>query len=139
MVDDAQRSFLAANRRAALVTIKRDGRPQTSNVLYGFDGTTVRISLTADRAKTRNATRDPRVAVHVIAENFGQWLAAEGDAELTPVAAATDDATVDALVELYRSLAGEHPDWAEFREVQVQERRQVLSFVVTHAYGQVPR
>src|SRR4051794_31031883 len=59
--------FLAAARQGVLVTIKRDGRPQSSNVVYGYDAGTgrVRVSVTADRAKTRNATRDARVAVHV--------------------------------------------------------------------------
>jgi hypothetical protein len=65
-------------------------------------------------------------------------VVAEGDAELTPVAADPGDATVEGLIDLYRSLSGEHPDWDDFRSAMIRERRQLLSFAVTHAYGQVP-
>jgi PPOX class probable F420-dependent enzyme len=132
--------FLAGHSRGVVVTIKRDGRPQLSNVVYGFDpaGARVRVSVTADRAKTRNAARDPRVSMHVSSPDFWSYVVVEGDAELTPVAADPADATVEELVDLYRSLSGEHPDWDDFRSAMIRERRQLLSFAVTHAYGQVP-
>jgi len=129
--------FLAAHHQGILITLKRDGRPQSSNVVYGYANGRARVSLTADRAKTRNAARDPRVSMHV-SPDFGSYVVAEGTAVLTAVAAAPDDAVVEELVDLYRSLAGEHPDWADFRAAMVAERRQVLSFEVTHAYGMVP-
>lgn len=131
--------FLAVHHQGVLVTLKRDGRPQSSNVVYGFDVGTerVRVSLTADRAKTRNAARDPRVALHVSSKDFWSYVVAEGEAELTEVAADPNDATVADLIDLYRSLSGEHPDWEDFRAAMIRERRQVLSFAVTHAYGQV--
>lgn len=131
--------FLAGNHRGVLVTLKRDGRPQLSNVVYGFDAGAgrVRVSVTADRAKTANAARDPRVGLHVSSADFWSYVVAEGAAELTAVAADPADATVDELVDLYRSLSGEHPDWDDFRSAMVRERRLILSFAVTHAYGQV--
>ena len=131
---DRYLDFLAANHQGVLITLKRDGRPQSSNVVYGCADGRVRVSLTADRAKTRNAARDPRVSLHV-SPDFGSYVVAEGSAVLTPVAAAPDDAVVEELVDLYRSLAGEHPDWADFRAAMVREQRQVLSFEVTHTYG----
>ena len=134
---DQYLEFLAANHQGVLITLKRDGRPQSSNVVYQCADGRVRVSLTADRAKTRNAARDPRVSLHVT-PNFGSYVVGEGSAALTPVAAAPNDAVVEELVDLYRSLAGEHPDWADFRAAMVSERRQVLSFQVTHAYGMVP-
>jgi PPOX class probable F420-dependent enzyme len=136
----SQLEFLAAHRNGVLVTLKRDGRPQLSNIVYRYDAEAgrVQISVTADRAKTRNATRDPRVSLHVSAKDFWSWLVVEGEAALTDVATAPDDATVAALVELYRGLSGEHPDWDEYRAAMIAERRQVLSFAVTHAYGQLP-
>ncbi len=132
--------FLAAHRNGVLVTLKRDGRPQLSNILYRYDGAAgrVQISVTADRAKTRNAVRDPRVSLQVSASDFWSWVVAEGDAELTEVAATPHDPTVEALVEMYRALSGEHPDWEDYRAAMVAERRQVLSFAITHAYGQLP-
>jgi PPOX class probable F420-dependent enzyme len=132
--------YLGNSRNGVLVTLKRDGRPQLSNVVYGFDAAAglVRVSVTADRAKTRNAARDPRVSLHVTATDFWSYVVAEGDAALTGVAADPADSVVAELADLYRSLSGEHPDWDDFRAAMVRERRQVLSFVVTHAYGQVP-
>lgn len=132
--------FLGGNRNGVLVTIKRDGRPQLSNIVYGYDpgAGRVRVSVTADRAKTRNAARDPRVGMHVSSQDFWSYVVVEGEAELTAVAMDPTDPLVDDLVELYRSLSGEHPDWDDYRSAMVRERRQVLSFVVTHAYGQLP-
>lgn len=133
-------NLLAEHRKGVIVTLKRDGRAQLSNVIYAFDpaDNRVRVSVTADRAKTRNAARDPRVSLHVSTPDFWSWVVAEGQAELTPVAVDPDDATVEELVALYRALSGEHPDWTDYRAAMVRERRQVLSFTVTHSYGQLP-
>ena len=122
-----------------LATIKRDGRPQLSNVGYAFDaaGPLIRVSVTADRAKTRNLVTDPRVSLHVTSPDFWSWVVVEGTAELTPPAAAPDDATADELVEYYRSISGEHPDWAEYRAAMVAERRLVVRLRPEHTYGQL--
>ena len=87
-------TFVAGSRNGVLVTLKRDGRPQLSNISYaaGDDGV-VRISITDSRAKTRNLRRDPRASLHVTSEDFWQYVVIEGSAELTPVAAAPDDPT----------------------------------------------
>ncbi len=131
--------FLAEHRKGVLVTLKRDGRPQLSNVLYAFDAdrNRVSVSVTADRAKTRNAARDPRVSLHVSSPDFWAYAVADGEAVLGEPARDPDDAAADALVELYRALAGEHDTWQTFREVQVLEQRLVLSIDVQHAYGMV--
>ncbi|GAA1691675.1 PPOX class F420-dependent oxidoreductase [Kribbella yunnanensis] len=118
-----------------LVTLKRDGRPQLSNITYVYDGERIRISLTDDRAKTKNLRRDPRASVY-INENGGRgYIVLEGKAELTPVAADPHDATVDALVDYYRKGSGEHPDWDEYRTVMVQDKRLLFSMTVEHSYG----
>ncbi|MFK4086353.1 PPOX class F420-dependent oxidoreductase [Kribbella sp. NPDC020789] len=118
-----------------LVTLKRDGRPQLSNITYVYDGEQIRISLTDDRAKTRNLRRDPRASVY-INENGGRgYLVLEGKAELSPVAADPNDAVVDALVDYYRKGSGEHPDWDEYRTVMVRDKRLLFSMTVEHAYG----
>lgn len=139
-VSPAHLTFLVTHRNGVLVTLKRDGRPQLSNIVYNADVASglIRISLTADRAKTKNAVRDARVSLHVSAPDFWSWVVVEGDAELTPVATDPHDATVEALIDLYRTLAGEHPDWDEYRAAMVREKRQILSFTGTHAYGQLP-
>lgn len=139
-VTDKHLEFLAAHRNGVLVTLKRDGRPQLSNIIYCYDAGAgrVEISVTADRAKTRNAERDPRVSLHASAKDFWSWLVVEGEASLSPVATEPTDPTVEALVQLYRALSGEHPNWDEYCAAMVAERRQVLSFPVDHAYGQLP-
>ncbi|MFC5181293.1 PPOX class F420-dependent oxidoreductase [Actinomadura harenae] len=132
------RRLLAESRLGALVTIKRDGRPQLSNIIYHYDRDRdlVRISVTDDRAKTRNLRRDPRASLHVSSKDGWSWTVAEGVAELTDVAAGERDATVEELVDLYRSIRGEHPDWDEYRRVMVEERRLVVRLPVERVYGQ---
>jgi PPOX class probable F420-dependent enzyme len=131
--------FVAGRRWGVLATIKRDGRPQLSNVGYTFDaaGPLIRVSVTADRAKTRNLAADPRAGLHVTSPDFWSWVVVEGSAELTPPAAEPDDATVEELVEYYRGISGEHPDWAEYRAAMVAERRLVVRLRPEHAYGQL--
>ncbi|TDO69322.1 PPOX class probable F420-dependent enzyme [Kribbella sp. VKM Ac-2571] len=118
-----------------LVTIKRDGRPQLSNITYVFDGERVRISLTDGRAKTKNLRRDPRASLYVNGPNGRSYLVLEGKAELSPVAAEPYDAVVEDLVDYYRTASGEHPDWDEYRAVMVQDKRLMFSMTVDHAYG----
>ncbi|MGH9084078.1 MAG: PPOX class F420-dependent oxidoreductase [Acidimicrobiales bacterium] len=132
--------FARTHRRGVLVTLKRDGRPQLSNIAYalGSDGV-VRISITEDRAKTKNLRRDPRASLHVTRDDFYAYVVLEGEAELSPVASAPDDATVDELVEQYKVIAGDHDDWDAFRAAMVADRRLVARLRPTHAYGMLPR
>ena len=129
--------LVADNRWGVFVTLKRDGTPQLSNVSYGWDAerNAVRVSVTDDRAKTRNLLRDPRASLHVTSADFRKWTVVEGRAELTPVATDPDDAAVRELVDLYRSLAGEHPDWDDFRAAMIRDRRRVVTLTVSHVYG----
>jgi PPOX class probable F420-dependent enzyme len=129
-------AFARARHQGVLVTLKRDGRPQLSNIAYALDDAGVaRVSVTADRAKTANLRRDPRAALHVTREDFWGYVVLEGTAELSAVAAEPDDATVEELVALYRAVRGEHPDWDDFRRAMVAERRLVVRLPVDHAYG----
>ena len=130
-------AFAAERQKGTLVTIRRDGRPQVSNVLYVTDGDTVAMSVTVDRAKTRNLARDPRACLHVTDESFWRFVVLDGTVTLSPPASAPDDSTADALVSYYRSLSGEHPDWDEYRAAMVEEQRLLATLHVTSAYGQV--
>ena len=141
MSDDPRMlAFVAEHRWGVLATLKSDGRPQLSNVGYFFDPESqlIRVSVTADRAKTRNLGRDPRVTLHVASKDFWTWVAVEGTADLTPEAADPNDATVDELVAYYRGINGEHPDWDEYRAAMVTDRRLVVRFRPEHTYGQLP-
>jgi PPOX class probable F420-dependent enzyme len=136
---DQALEFARSRHQGVLVTVKRDGRPQLSNIAYvaGEDGV-VSISVTDGRAKTANLRRDGRASLYVTREDFYAYAVLEGDAELTPVAAAPDDATVDALVEYYRRVAGEHSDWDDYRRAMVTDRRLLVRLRPTHAYGMLP-
>ncbi len=138
--DPRMLAFVAENRWGVLATLRRNGRPQLSNVGYAYDTDAgiIRISVTADRAKTRNLAADPRATLHVASKDFWTWVAVEGTAELTPVAADPGDATVDELVTYYRGTAGEHENWTAYRAAMVSERRLVVRLRPEHTYGQLP-
>lgn len=110
--DDKLLAVISGNSIGVLATIKHDGRPQLSNVQYHFDPRKllIQVSIAEPRAKTRNLRRDPRASILVDADDGWSYAVAEGTAQLTPPAAAPDDDTVEALIALYRNIAGEHPD-----------------------------
>jgi PPOX class probable F420-dependent enzyme len=140
MDNAALHALLADGHSGVLVTLKRDGRPQLSNVSHTYDpeAKLLRVSITADRAKSKNLVRDPRASYHVSSKDFWTWAVAEGDAQLTPIAADPHDATVEELIEVYRAISGgEHPDWDEYRAAMVRDQRRVVRLTVTHVYGQV--
>ena len=124
---------------STLITLRRDGRPQSSIVSHAFDPVvrTLRISVTEGRAKTRTLRRDPRVSHQVARPDMDAHAVGEGTAELTAPAADPDDGTADALVRYYRDLRGEHPDRADYRATMVADRRVLLSVVLDHVYGRV--
>jgi PPOX class probable F420-dependent enzyme len=124
------------HHRSTLVTVRRDGRPQLSNVLHGVgDDGLVRVSTTAGRAKVANLRRTPWAALHVNAGTFWSYVVLEGDAELSAVAGAPDDPTVEELVALYRTISGEHEDWDDYRAAMVRDQRLVVRLRPGHAYG----
>jgi uncharacterized protein len=138
--DDKLLAVIADNSLGVLATIKRDGRPQLSNVSYHFDprSVAIHVSITEPRAKTRNLRRDPRATLLVSSDDGWSYAVAEGAAKLTPPALAVDDDTVEALIALYRNIAGEHPDWDDYREAMVADRRVLLTIPVAHVYGMPP-
>jgi PPOX class probable F420-dependent enzyme len=134
----AAHDFVRAHRQGVLASLKRDGRPQLSNIVYAIDEDgTIEVSVTDTRAKTANIRRDPRVSLHVSREDFWAYAVIEGNAELTPVAAGPNDDTVNSLVDYYRRTVGEHPDWDDYRRAMVDDRRLILRIRPTHAYGMV--
>ncbi len=132
--------FARDKRNGMLLTIKGDGRPQSSNIAYVVgDDDVIRISVTDGRAKTANLRRDPRASLHVNRDDFWAYVVIEADVTLLPVAQSPDDPTVDALVEYYRSVAGEHDDWDDYRRAMVADGRLLLELRPTRAYGMLNR
>ncbi len=129
--------FGRGRTQGVLVTLRRDGRAQMSNIIYkmGTDGST-RVSVTDDRAKTKNLRRDHRAQLYVVGDTFWQYVVFDGTVQLSPVAREPKDEVVNELVDLYRDLRGEdHPDWDDYRRTMVADKRLVLSFRPTSAYG----
>ena len=137
MDETALLDLIADRKFGTLVTLKRDGRPQLSNVLHAWDAETrtLRISVTDSRAMVANVRRDARVSYHVSSPAGWSYAVAEGEAELGPVTEAPGDAASDELVDLYRTLAGECGDWDDYRRAMVAERRLVLRLPVRRVYG----
>ena len=131
--------FVRDHRNGVLVTQKRNGRPQLSNIIYAVDDDgLVRISITADRAKAKNLAREPVASLHVTRDDFYAYVVIEADVELSAVAASPADEVVDELVAVYRAMVGEHDDWAAYRAAMVADRRVVARLTPTHAYGMLP-
>lgn len=138
--DKALRTLLSERPFGVLATVKSDGRPQLSNVNHHYfedgDGLgTLAVSITDDRAKTRNLRRDPRASYHVTSADGWRYAVAEGVAELSAVAVDPRDAAVEELIELYRAISGEHPDWDDYRAAMVADRRLVLRIPIGRVYG----
>jgi uncharacterized protein len=138
--DDKLLALFSSQKLGVLATIKRDGRPQLSNVSYYFDprAVVIQVSITEPRAKTRNLRRDPRASILVSSDDGWSYGVAEGNAILTPPAAQLHDDTVEALIRLYRNIAGEHPDWDDYRRAMVTDRRVVMTLPISHLYGMPP-
>lgn len=138
--DDKLLAVIRGNSLGVLATVKRDGRPQLSNVSYHFDpqALVLQVSVTEPRAKTRNLRRDPRASILVSSDDGWSYAVAEGTADLSQPAASPSDATVEGLVSLYRNVAGEHPDWDDYRQAMVTDRRVLLTLPIEHLYGMPP-
>jgi PPOX class probable F420-dependent enzyme len=131
-------ALLAESRIGVLATLRADGRPQLSPVTphYDRDTGTIYVSIVEGRAKTTNLRRDPRAALEVTSAEGWAWATADGTAELIGPGTDPHGPEVEALVGYYRSAAGEHPDWDEYRSVMVADRRVLLALHVERVYGQ---
>lgn len=115
--------FVRARHHALLVTVRTDGSPQASPVTCGVDthGRIV-VSTYPQRAKARNARRDSRVSIVVLSDDFGDaWVQLDGTAEVLDL-----PDSVEPLVEYYRAIAGEHPDWDEYRAAMVRQAKSIV-------------
>jgi len=137
--DAALHALLQEQTAGSLATVKRDGWPQLSNVSYTYDAATatIKVSTVDGRAKTANIRRDPRVSLLASRDDGWSYAVAEGTGSLSPVAADPHDDTVEELVEVFRSIGGEHPDWDDYRRAMIADRRLVLHIAVERAYGLV--
>lgn len=125
---DGLLDFVRPRHHLLLATRRTDGGPQISPVTGGVFEGRILISTYPQRAKTRNAERDPRVSVVVLSDDFGgPWVQVDGTAEVLHVPEA-----VDALVDYYRCIAGEHPDWDEYRAAMLLQGKSLIRITPTH-------
>lgn len=131
-------AWAARRKNGVLITIRADGRPQSSDIVYLVDGDEVAISVTADRAKTRNMMRDPRAVLHLTDPASWSYLSFDGTVTLSPVTTSAGDATSDALVAYYEAVAGEaHPNWDEYRQAMIDEQRLIVRLTPHSVVGQI--
>jgi PPOX class probable F420-dependent enzyme len=127
--------LLAESRLGVLATIKSDGRPQLSPVQPAYDRGVIHVSTSEGTAKVANLRRDPRAAIEVTSPDGLSWATADGTATLTGPGTDPHGPEVQVLVDYYRMVAGEHPDWDEYRSVMVSDRRVLIAITVDHVYG----
>lgn len=127
---DRARQYVRANHRAVLATMRRDGSPQLSPVSATVDQAgRVVVSSRETAIKTKNLRRDPRAWLCVMSDRFwGPWVQVEGQVEIVSLPAA-----MEPLVDYYRSVAGEHEDWGEYRAAMEREQRVLLRLELTRA------
>jgi PPOX class probable F420-dependent enzyme len=115
--------FIRPRHQAIVITTRADGRPQASPVTCGVDAEgRIVVSTYPERAKARNARRSPQVSVLFLSDDFGgAWVQVDGDAEVIDMPEAAD-----ALVDYYRAIAGEHPDWDDYRQAMVRQDKSLL-------------
>lgn len=124
------REFLGGNHHAVLATYRRDGQVQLSPVLAAVDGQgRVLVSSRETAVKTHNLSRDPRAALVAFSDRFfGPWAVVWGGAEVISLPAA-----MPILEDYYRRVSGEHPDWDDYRQAMIRERRVVLRLSIAEA------
>ncbi|GAA0847346.1 PPOX class F420-dependent oxidoreductase [Streptosporangium amethystogenes subsp. fukuiense] len=115
--------FLRDRHHALVITTRRDGRPQASPVTCGVDAEgRIVVSTYPERAKASNARRDPRVSIVVLSDDFdGPWVQVDCAAEVLDLPDA-----LEPLVDYYRSISGEHPDWEEYRAAMTRQGKSLL-------------
>ncbi|HEX5188742.1 MAG TPA: PPOX class F420-dependent oxidoreductase [Streptosporangiaceae bacterium] len=124
------REFMRVNHRAVLATRRSDGLPQLSPVTVGVDADgRVLISTRETAMKTKNLARDPHASLCVMNDGFfGEWVQADGTAEIIHLPEA-----MDLLVDYYRRISGEHPDWDDYRDAMRRDRRVIVAITLTRA------
>jgi PPOX class probable F420-dependent enzyme len=135
---DSALEWASQRRNGTLITLRKDGRAQSSDISYALVDGAPTISVTADRAKTANMRRDPRVVLHVSDPGNWSYVSIDATAELSAVAGEPGDETCDRLVAYFEAVTGEpHPDWDEYRRAMVDDGRLVVTLHPRSAVGQV--
>ena len=120
--------FIRPRHHAIVITARADGRPQASPVTCGVDEAgRIVVSTYPERAKTRNTRRNPQASVLILSDDFGgAWVQIDGEAEVIDMPDAAE-----VLVDYYRAIAGEHPDWDEYRQAMRDQGKSLIRITPT--------
>ncbi len=124
---DELEEFLRPRHRGVLLTTRRDGRPQASLVTMGLDGVgRIVVSSYPERAKVHNVRRNPAASMVVMSDDFsGEWVQVDGAGEIVDLPEA-----VEGLVEYFRVISGEHPDWDEYRQAMLDQGKCLIRLTI---------
>lgn len=127
---EGAREFIRQNHRAVLATVRSDGAPQLSPITVGLDDEgRVIVSSRETAMKVHNLRRNPRASLCLLNDGFfGDWGQVEGNVEIVPMPDA-----MELLVEYYRSVSGEHPDWDDYRRAMIEDKRVILRMAIDRA------
>jgi len=120
-------AFIGPRHHGVLLTTRRDGRPQASLVTMGLDGEgCIVVSSYPERAKVHNIYRNPAASMVVMSDDFsGEWVQVDGSAEIIDLPDA-----VEGLVEYFRVISGEHPDWDEYRQAMMDQGKCLIRLTI---------
>ena len=135
---DEALAWVEEKTHGILITIRRDGRAQSSDISFTLKDGKFCISATASRAKTQNLLRDDRAVLHVTSPKTWSYISFDGTVEVTSPAQSKNDEVNQELAEIYQRILGEeHPNWEEFQQAMINDGRLVLRFVPQSAVGMV--
>ncbi len=135
---DKALAWVAEKNHGILITIRSDGRAQSSDISFTLKNGKFCISATASRAKTRNLLRDGRAVLHVTSPKTWSYISFDGTVEVTSPTQTHNDEVNQELAEIYQRILGEeHPNWEEFQQAMINDGRLVLRFVPQSAVGMV--
>ena len=131
-------SWSSNTHHGVLITLRKDGRPQSSDIAYAVIGGKFCISATETRAKTKNLLRDNRAVMHITSPETWSYISFDGVAEITQTAQQLEDPVCKELATVFTAVQKkEHPNWNEFNQAMINDKRLVIRFVPNSAVGQI--
>ncbi len=131
-------TWASTTHHGVLITLRKDGRPQSSDIAYAVINGKFCISATATRAKTINLLRDNRAVLHITSPETWSYISFDGIAEITQIAQQPEDSVCKELAKVFTAIQKkQHPNWDEFNQAMINDKRLVIRFVPDSAVGQI--
>ena len=131
-------TWASNSHHGVLITLRKDGRPQSSDIAYAVIDEKFCISATATRAKTKNLLRDNRAVLHITSPETWSYISFDGIAEITQTAQQPADTVCKELASVFTAIQKkQHPDWDEFNQAMINDKRLIIRFVPDNAVGQI--